>query len=200
MRASVRRGALVAITLSVPLAAEGGTTVSLQTGHVIPMGDVVRGQPLADAFRGDRPLRLEVGLPVSDQLRLGVYGQYGFLGVQCFEASDCSGRSLRAGLLLTLLDASGPFVPWLAAGAGLEQVRREWRNPYFGSGAQEVLQLTGWELSLQVGVDWALSRRFALGPYVLATVGRYERGSPAASADRSFHGWAHLGMSLRFVL
>ena len=203
MRHTIRASA-VALALAVPLAGAADTALSLRTGWAIPMGDAVSGVGLNEWWDGFVPVQLDLDFGVSERARLGVYAQYGFASAVCNQQIDCSGRSIRAGVQAIWALGEGSFAPWLGAGAGFEQMRYEQTTPnYYVPGGADITQgfdLNGWELNLQGGAAWTLSKRVKLGPYLLLAAGRYEGGDISAYADKSIHAWAHVGVRCSFGL
>ncbi len=80
-----------------------------------------------------------------------------------------------------------------------------------GFGLKEEDSFSGWEfLNLQVGGDWKLSPQFALGPYVMYSLGQYSSGTIKFTgdpdvhvfdtADKEMHSWFGFGVRGKFDL
>lgn len=190
------RAGVAAIALALPLvgAADAGS-LSLRTGWAIPIGNIVGNVKMTEFFDGFVPVQLDLDFAVSEGVRLGLYGSYGFASVVCNPAISCSGRDIRVGAqaLFALSDAS--FGPWLGVGAGFEHARYEdTTHPYPGVNYVARSDLNGWEATVQGGAAWDLGQRWKVGPYLLLGAGRYEGGDISDSADKAVHAWLQVGI------
>lgn len=193
------------------------------TGIIFPFGDAT-GAPrdsLSARYAWQWvPLEVGLGAKVTDEIYIGAYFNFGVglegrdLAVEgrCDSGTDavddvsCSSTSVRLGL-----EARYSFTPaesmngWLGYGFG------------FTSGIQSISDVgrysetataSGLELArLTGGLDFRFKRGFGLGPYAMASVGRYMHQNTeirnvetfsGSIDDPSLHVW--LGLGLRLVI
>ena len=86
--------------------------------------------------------------------------------------------------------------PWFSLGMGWE-----WSQASVtASGVTGTLSVSGWELPVvQAGVDFVLSKAFALGPYVGFFGGTYTNLTTGTHwavdpSTRAYHAWVQLGL------
>jgi hypothetical protein len=210
---------LVAVLLAPAGAAHArpGVTLGLRAGGGVPYGRTASVAALSDELRFALPLTAEVTFAASPRLSVGPFLQYGVGALSqsaplgsgaCRDtASRCAdGRVLRIGAqLIWILDDSGRVTTWAAAGTAYESLGYFARDPS-GSGT---VTYRGWEwLNVQLGAHVLQLARGRFGPYVSASIGRFERvrlesGGESMSgeiADKTIHGWLQLGVRATFDL
>jgi hypothetical protein len=175
-----------------------GFAVGLRAGWAFPIGDLNATTSLGTQVAGQIPVWLEAGWRLNKNLYVGLYGQRGFgFSNNCPIGSDCSTSGWRLGVegIYNLLP-DGVAQPWAGLGVGYE-----WLST---SRAGEDLSYKGWELiNLQVGLDFALSKQFSIGPFAsISLFGKYTSVSAnGVSNDLSAsHNWLQTGLRATFKL
>jgi hypothetical protein len=190
------------------------------------------GSGVSGKLNSDRHLRSEVEsaallgidgqLYVSRHLALGAYAEYGGVTRQgpCppNTVAGCEDVIFRVGVSAQyhFRPAVKGVDPWLGVGAGVTTLTFKDQRAN-GSGAD--VTYAGVDLlNLQAGVDFAIDRVFALGPYVAFNNGVYTNavvptrndpharllygadnvGGPGQSVSTAFHTWTTLGVRARF--
>jgi hypothetical protein len=194
--------AALALWAPAPAAAQVALELGARAGWAFPFGDVQAGEGLSRTFAGALPLQIDAAWRFTPELSAGLYLGYAparlaapFRGA----FASASGAGLRLGAAGRWRFAPwGGAVPWAGAGAGWE-----WGLFSVRAGASGTLRLSGPDLHLEGGAEWALpDRRFALGPWVQVAGGQYltvkaEGAGQASSLSirrRSVHGWISLGV------
>lgn len=199
--AALLAGALAALPAGA--AGRGPLELGARIALAVPLGDAEPGAPLADAVSGQLPVWLEVSYRLSPRLSLGAFGALapglpgeGLAGACDRTGSGCASLGLRAGLqaVIDLAPAARPS-PWIGLGAGAEWLR--------SSAGSTTHTWSGWEWAMvQGGAAWPVGGKGALGPFVSAGVGRYERraiaeGGGSATfvvSDPAVHAWVQVGV------
>ena len=194
--------------LAGPGRVEAGPELGLRAGWAVPLGSVQAGEALSRTFAGALPLQLDAGWRLSPALSGGLYLQYApasLAGPFRASFSSSSGSDLRLGAAARWrFEPWGGAVPWAGAGAGWE-----WALFSVRASARGTLRLSGPDLHLEGGAEWALpDRRFALGPFLQAAGGQYLSVGAEGAGDRStlsirrraLHGWVALGARGTFGL
>jgi hypothetical protein len=219
MRKVFMLAAIVAAVV-LPTASQAQFTLGLRLGYAPAMGDVyeVDGEAsaLSDGVKSQIPIQIDAGYKLTPALTLGAYFSYGFgqlgsdLSDVCDEFDlDCSARSVRLGVqaLYAFKSVSPQWVPWAGAGFGYE-----WASVTLeGGGAKMEQGFSGFEfLNLQAGVDYAISPKFAIGPYAMFSIAQYSSGTLSMTgeedvevfdtADTAMHQWLHFGVRGQFDL
>jgi hypothetical protein len=178
--------------------------LAARVGYGVPYGEVTADtERLSDLVFGRVPLWLELAYRVDPRWQVGMYLELAATSVspgQCAAGYSCTGSGVRAGLAAHWHFRPGRRVdPWLATGLGLERLTTDVYHP----GRRIEQRWTGIDLPLlEVGLDVALSDRVALGPFLSGSLSRFltyagtDSGATTrtAIADRSYHGWAELGL------
>jgi hypothetical protein len=175
---------LTAATSDAPARFEGAVRAGVST----PIGEAVPGGKLGDLFSFSVPVRLELGARLSPTTFVGAFGEYGF-GILPGGCGDCSGRVLMFGVegLFHLVPNRG-LDPWLELGGGFEVSHRSTTPTAPGSDTY-LEELWGPVLEVQAGLDIALGKGVAVGPWIGLDFGLYLwRTSGVVDQDVSTHG------------
>ena len=204
------------VALLVPTASHAQFQLGLRVGYAPAMGDAAKDAKMSDiSLSSQIPLQLDASYKFDKDFAAGLYLSYGFgqvdnkaFGDACgVSGIDCSGSSFRVGAQgnYTFNQATGPFVPWAGLFAGYESVTTK----LSGGGATGSIDLTGYELGLQVGGDYKVNEQFSVGPYLTYSFGQYQNvegkfnGTTVASgsiSDKAMHSWLSLGVMGKFNL
>jgi hypothetical protein len=188
--------------------------LGMRTGYSLPMGaaqsaDSAAGigdVALSDVVVGVVPVILDLGYRVTPRLMLGLYGQYGDAVLKendngCpREAEDCSAAQYRFGIEGRYdLSPGDALRPWFGLGIGYEYLGGS--GTY--SGFDFSRSYSGFELAnLQVGVDFAVGKSVALGPWAQLAVGQFsnrETDDPLGGTSQDVEGtheWLALGVAV----
>lgn len=182
---------LVAATLlaAAPAAARADLGVGLRLGYSTPTGTAGSVGALGSLKQSDLydhviPIQLDLSTDFLEIFRIGVYGAYGKAtagaglksGV-CNAASSCVDlvdSHLGVELQLVIVPV-GPLRPWVGATAGWQRSAFLARD-FAGGGSTPAdlsVALSGWEGSLEAGLDFKLVPILAFGPYLQYAFGRY---------------------------
>lgn len=195
------RMALALSALLLPAIAAAQPALSLRLAYAPAFGSAAERLPMGDALGAQVPIQLDA-LWRFGRLALGPYGSWGRgLVTGCDDGARCSGVAVRTGIeaLVDLPELRrGGFVPWTGAGLGWEWASR--RRERLGN--EITWTWSGPEAHLQLGGEWTVAPRLALGPYVLLSGGRFERvalytpvdSGTARIRERALHGFVHLGV------
>lgn len=186
----------------------GRIALGLRLGYGLPMGSAIGGgdAKLSELVASQIPIQLDIGYWVIPNLLVGVYGQYAF-GVLANDVSkgcDALGTDCRAFGMRLGLQGQYHFLPserlnpWVGLGIGYE-----WNELSAAAGVD--VNYHGFEFAmLQAGVDFGVTRRLGLGPFVSFSIGQY---SSAASGEQDLeiresaaHEWLTLGARGTFTL
>ncbi len=216
----------LAAGLSLAFPAEAQVSIDLKVGYALPVGDLAKfGEDpyfgaMSNFWSGAIPLEVAGRYRFSPNFSAGIYFQYGpaFVAKRfCTNGMTCSAYDMRAGV-----EAVYGFLPdrtlnpWVSLGTGWEWTHFSVATANDTSEASAAVTYSGWEyFNVQAGLDWNVSRTFALGPYVGFYGGSYSSKSgtltntsivppvppvvddvtsPVASEFRSFHGWLQIGL------
>jgi hypothetical protein len=197
------RAVAVAAALAFAGTAQAQFALDLKVGYAIPTGNSVSGAAISDSFSGALPLEVAGRYRFTPNLSAGLYFGWNPAFVKsgvCDPGTSCSGSDMRLGLEVMYGFNPTGMNPWISLGTGWE-----WLKASQSGGATTVsATLNGWEyFNLQAGVDFPLSKLFALGPYVGYSGGTYSGRSitlngttDSGSIDssiRAFHGWFQFG-------
>ena len=171
-----------------------------EQSNVPPLGNV----PMSGAWSGAIPIELAARYLVTPNISMGVYFQY----------APPSWRPPPAprGELHGLRHANRPRarlrLPPGRPPPPLVQLRDGWEWTHYSVDTaiqSSGVTWSGWEVvNVQTGLDFALGKAFALGPYVGYFGGMYSNISASGGAQgyggsvdvsaRSFHGWCQAGL------
>ncbi|RKI41171.1 hypothetical protein D7Y27_19085 [Corallococcus sp. AB004] len=202
---------------ALPAAAQepsgAGLALGVRGAFGIPVGDAFNDLSLSDTFGTTVAPQVDVSYFFTRQLSLGAYFQYGIAagpGNECADSVNCTSKVLRFGIDLDYHFRPDGFVsPWVGVGVGYEIGSWE-----FGEGAENTrLELRGYDLGhAHFGLDLQLTRSIAVGPYISASVGQYDKlsarlGTVFEENDRDIisdhkqlHVWIQPGVRAQFRL
>jgi hypothetical protein len=194
--------------------------VGARLGYAVPMGkvaekdslDPVSSEKLSDWVKGQVPLALELNVRVIPMLALGGYAELApaIIGSEVSDGCDASSRdcfmlAFHLGLMAHFhVLPHQPIDPWVGLGIGLETLGVSAKD----SDQTQTTTLGGFEVPLRIGVDFKLSEKFYLGPYVgysFGTFGGFSRRceGDACPSDQNIdientasHGWFGFGAKL----
>ncbi|MCK8497404.1 outer membrane beta-barrel protein [Myxococcus fulvus] len=212
-------------------AGEGkGFALGLRAGFAVPYGDLAGnpsgegdGAPVGDLVSSVIPLELNAGYFFNKNFYLGAFFQYG-LGSLNTDTEDgeedpcsvdgvsCSATQLRFGVNAAYhFDATPMVDPWVGVGIGYEILNSKVSAEALGQEISAKTSVKGFEfISAQGGVDFRISPKFSVGPYITATVGQYSSASISLSGDgeeeeqsqdleeKAIHGWINGGVRAQF--
>ena len=205
-------GSLVAVVAALALAqpAEAQVALDLKLGYALPTGDVLEfgGSdfygPMSNIWSGAIPIEVAGRYRFSPRFSAGVYFQYNPAMIAsrlCANGMSCSGHDMRVGVEAVYGFLPEGFLnPWVSVGTGWQ-----WTHFSIATAADSAaFTYSGWEFfNVQAGLDFNLSRMFAVGPYVGYFGGTYssissdQNGVTASSSIpsefRAFHGWIQFG-------
>ncbi len=177
-------------------------SLGLRLGYGFSMGDAMKDFGMSDYVGSQIPIQLDAMYKLSPEFALGAYFSYGFAQPSGFGSdvcdapgADCSVSNMRLGVQGTysFTKASPSFVPWLGLGIG-------WENSSFDSGGGAA-DTSGWEyLNLQGGANWKVNPAFAVGPYVMYSIGQYGSVEGNDIPNKAMHEWLSLGVMGKFDL
>lgn len=209
MRKIVRAMAVVAALAFAP-SAMAQIALDVKAGWAIPTGNATVGNALSSGVSGGIPLEVAGRYKFTPNLSAGLYFQWGPSFVKssvCDVGVSCAASDMRLGIEAVYGFSPGAMNPWVSLGTG-------WEWSFFsasGGGATASASTNGWEyFNVQAGVDFPLSKLFALGPYVGYFGGTYTSSSITSqgqtvsgsipSSERAFHGWIQIGAKGTFNL
>lgn len=191
---------LLLLALLLPTAAAAGPSLGLRLGWAPGSGDASDGNSMADVAASHLPIQLDALWRFGERFSAGAYFSWGVALLEGEVAdrcdtlgADCSVSVFRLGLEGTyaFTQASQRFTPWVGAGIGYEWVRSSVSSAGF-SGSQ---RLGGWEVAnVQAGADWPVSRRLAIGPFAMVSIGRYSSVDGNEITEKGWHQWLTLGV------
>jgi hypothetical protein len=165
---------------------------------------------MSDVWSGSLPIGIDARYRFTPNLSAGVYFQFNpaFIASGCSTGGvSCSGYDMRTGLEVAYaFMPDGSFNPWVSLGTGWQ-----WTQLSVSAGSLSAnATFSGWEyFNVQAGVDFPLSKQFAIGPYLGYFGGTYTSASASAnvpgfsglsgsdsipSGVRTFHGWFQFGV------
>jgi hypothetical protein len=208
------RKLLMLAALLVPMASQAQVSLGLRAGYAPAMGDAAKDSKMSDNTKSQIPLQLDALYKVTKDIGVGAYFSYGFAQVGdpgCDETGvDCSGNVMRFGVQAhyTFNQLKAPLVPWAGLGFGYEMANIEATYP----GGKVNIDASGFEfLNLQVGGDYAVTEKFAVGPYLQFSIAQYSKlkvedsGDPTENfdgdiTDKAVHEWFGFGIRGKFDL
>ena len=193
------------------------TGYAFSAGHIgaLPNGN---DGDLGDVVSAQIPLWLDVGYRLNSDLYLGAYFQYGFGFVNddrqglCRNANvDCSASDIRLGVMgRYALGVLGQTTPWVGLGVGYEWTKFSVHESVLGTNTDSTS--SGFEIAnLQFGLDYALTSRVLIAPFLSVSFGQYrnfssktEAGALTTTVDqdydkKSFHEWVLIGARFAFA-
>ncbi|MFO7692254.1 MAG: hypothetical protein R6V57_04115 [Vicinamibacterales bacterium] len=206
----------ICFTPAAAVAQDSGFSLGLRAGYAVPFGEASGGTDLSDLATGAVPLQVDADYRVSRDWRLGIYFGYGPAFV-----ADAAERDLEAagltdvgghrqqvlGVQVTRVFKSGArFSPRVGLAGGYEWTR--YAGAKRPSGMETEVGLSGFAGSVTLGGDYAVSPRFAVGPYVSVDLGRYRKElvwvedadtSFTDIRDKALHGWVEAGVRLTWT-
>jgi hypothetical protein len=201
MRKLLMVGAVLAAVV-FPTASHAQFQLGLRLGYGLGMGDYQKDFSMSDSAKSQIPLQLDAMYKVTPEIAVGAYVSYGFAQpggltkeVCDLPGADCSFSTLRLGAqaAYTFTKVSPTFVPWAGVGLGWESVSYD-----FGGGSESA---TGFEfLNLQVGGDYKVAPKFAVGPYAQFSIGQYSNDAGASIEQKAMHEWLSFGLRGKFDL
>ncbi len=197
---------LLLAALLLPTAAAARPTLALRIGYAAASGDAAEETPMEEVAKSAVPIQLDALYRFGPHFAAGLYFSYGFGGLnqeisdRCDAlGADCSVSGVRLGAqgTYTFTQLSQRFAPWAGVGVGYE-----WVNGSVSRGGLSTTQrVTGWEIvNLQAGADFVVRPRFAVGPYVQLSIGRFTAVDGNDIADKAMHEWLNFGVRGRFDL
>jgi len=188
--------------VSDPESDRTGLEVGFRTGIAFPTGSVMSGTSLSTFVSIEFPFWLSLGYRFTENVYVGIYGQYGFLTTSsCGQGESCSAYDVRGGIDLQYhLRPRGDLDPWIGYGAGYEQLGLG-ASSSEGSGS---VHFDGFELAnVQAGMDWRVTRALTLGPFGTFSVGEYSSASNGTSSpsvtQTTMHEWLTLGLRAQLM-
>jgi hypothetical protein len=208
-------GSVVAVVAALVTAGPAAAQVSfdLKAGYGVPLGDSMKpfaagfgdlGGAMNHTWSGAIPIEVAGRYRFSPGFSAGVYFQYAPALVAaraCISGWNCTGFDVRVGVEAAYSFLPTRFLnPWVSVGTGWEWTNFSITTPDNSAN----VTFSGWEyFNVQVGLDFNLSRMFAVGPYVGYFGGSYSTVSGQWSGDpvgpsipsdyRAFHGWVQFG-------
>ena len=200
-------------------ASRGWASLGLRLGYAKGLGNVAYHTNMDEWISAQVPVQLDVLVRVSRKMSVGAYGAWGF-GRGGGDVSSICGRPgasciltiVRAGIQAEYEFTPGATAPWIAFGLGYEWSFFHTENGT-NAGTVEVVYRGFEVLNVQGGADWKMAPHFSLGPFVMMSAGRYERGTVKGTGasgsgigmdgdlpDKSSHTWAQVGLRGRFDL
>ncbi len=200
--------------------------VGLRTGYSLPMGNAIgsgtinyagttlaipNASSMSDNFKYQVPIWIDAGYMVTPNLMLGVYFQYGFVGIKqgaansnntltlCDAGASCSAHDIHYGIQAQYFFMPWqPVNPWLGLGIGRESMS------FSETAAGQTIDgsLSGWAFAtLQGGLDLGVADGFGLGPFVSLSLAQYssvheQQGDVGADINvpTSMHEWLTFGV------
>jgi hypothetical protein len=172
--------------------AEPNAELGLRLGYAVPMGKTDDDSDMTDGVSGQIPIWLDLGLRITPNVMLGLYGQYGIgmtggnFGDTCDQQEaaasaagvdfGCSVTDVRFGAQAHYhFTPKGDTDPWLGVGFGYEWLT--FGVSAEGNGASASLSSTGsgFEfVNFQLGLDVLAAPSFGIGPFLAFTLGQYD--------------------------
>jgi hypothetical protein len=233
MKGLIQLGVGLAGWLVAPVAlAEPAFELGGRLGYGHPFGESGEGGDLDESVAGQIPIWLDLGLRVDPMVSIGAFGSLGW-GLLTDEArqvcdntaddpgiTDCSTHiwDLRLGAGVAFHFPSKPEAPspWLGVGMGYEWLSFDFNLEGVENGENVEAELTGTLRGLEfanlhAGIDFPVSPRTWVGPFVTYTVGRYDtlkltcdgecgdlesQSQEIDDDEKAFHHWLFLGVRL----
>jgi hypothetical protein len=200
--------------------ADQGLNLSARLGYGMPSGDISNDidtagfridPPLDDLIGSKIPIWLELGYRFSPTFWGGLYLELAPASVKnsfCPPGQTCSAANVRFGIDVQFHLAPHQSIdPWLGVGAGVEVLKADSSIDVDGDGVGDAtgdLTYTGFEFPLlQAGLDFELSPRATIGPFISWSFGQYTSFRTSATGfsdtsgritDRATHSWLEIGL------
>jgi outer membrane protein W len=211
--------ALIATPALAEEASSGtGVQIGLRAGYSLPMGEITKDDKFSDTVARAIPIQLDVGYRVMPALVVGAFFSYAPLKIKdesdgCPSGADCSYSQMRFGVQGQYhLMPAATFDPWVGLGVGYEILNfSAKKDPLEVSSSIKGLEFA----SLQVGGDYKVMPKLAVGPFLSFAVGRYSSQSMKVSGtgandtdktedvpsdERALHQWLTFGVRGAFDL
>jgi hypothetical protein len=155
-----------------------GFELGPRLGVGMPLGELTdeANEDMDTLVRSQIPLWVDVGYRATPLVFAGGYLSFGpafypdDAGTCNASGVDCSLYSLRMGVEgLFHLQPKAEADPWLGVNIGYEALSLLQDGPR----RDATLTYSGWELGVQGGLDFAVTKFFGLGPFVALAVGQY---------------------------
>ncbi len=184
----------------------------VRLGYSKALGDVEGNTNMDEWIASQVPLQVDALVRLGRRLSLGVYGSYGFgrggadVSAICGRAgATCLLQIFRAGVQAEVEFTPGALTPWMAAGIGYEWNAFHTEDGTL-TGAADVMYRGIELLNVQGGAEWRLAPGFSCGPFLMASMGWYDRGSVRGTGapgtgrigEETIHTWAEVGIRSRF--
>ena len=221
--------AVAVVSVSSPAAAETEFEVGGRFGFGIPFGKVSDDgddNELNKAIAVQFPLMLDIGARIGGRTFVGGYLGFG-LGVPgedirdtCDDLDDingvevsCAAFDLRLGVQAHYhFQDRGNTDPWIGGGLGYEWGGWGFSAESDDSDIDVTASAGGMEfLNLQGGIDFPLSELATIGPFLMFTIGRFDRTKVECSGDcedviefdddieeKALHNWLMVGGRITF--
>ena len=165
--------------------AQAQPELGLSVGYAIPKGWFDDNTALDTRVRGQLPWRLDALYRFGGRLAIGGFAQYGYAFISgdfCGYNTSCRGDNFKLGVQGTMHFPFGSaFVPWVGIGFGYEWLRIEDRFSYH----VRHFAPAGWEqLEVRLGGDYFVLPDVAFGPYLGASLGRYNHVTESGRAKK----------------
>ncbi len=208
-----RIGSAMAVAAALAFASPAAAQLAfdLKAGYGMPTGDAVKlggveqvSGAMKNFWSGEVPIEVAGRWRFSPSFSAGVYFQYApaFVAARiCPPDGSCSGSDVRVGVeAVYAFRPEGFLNPWVSLGTGWE-----WSTLSIAIPTDSAkVTCSGWEFfNVQAGLDFNLSKMFAIGPYlgyfggsfstVSGTWSGVPQGPTIPSEFRAFHGWFQLG-------
>jgi hypothetical protein len=194
-----------------------GLQIAVDLGYAMPFGQLDGGSSVGvDGIRRPNTLArfygpqglgaLEVGAKVHDHVYVGAYlaGSVGGAGTELSTDCGASNVSCRTGLVRYGVAFRFHFRPartlnpWAGVGLGFERASLDIRAPR----GPALLETSGFEAPLSLGMDVRLSRYVGIGPKLDVTVAQYwsvkielpNRVDAGKLQNQDVHAWVNLGV------
>jgi hypothetical protein len=191
-----------------------GVDLGLQVGFGLAYGRINESIPLVlnEVVTSMVPIAVDAAYRIEERIAIGLRFQYGILqfrdaGDACGPGANCRGSATAVAAQVTFhAPVSWRFVPWLRLGGGYEWLHLRLTGDFMGAPADISVRFRGWMFGLaELGADYAVLPRIALGPFVGLSVGRYNFGSDSDTPEKPLvykrvHEWVVFGVRGVFSL
>jgi outer membrane protein len=203
MRLPVHAALVALVALLSPPARAVEPVLAARVGLAGAVGSAAENVSMADVVPVQVPLQLDVLVAYRD-LSAGIYGAWAPARAGRCAGASCTAWAARLGLQAAwTFHGDGGSAPWVGVASGYQWVSLDRTRD-----GTVTTRYEGFEpFAVQGGIEWPVVRWLALGPYALASIGRYARysvdtGVEQASASiphRAFHGWLEVGVRGRLA-
>lgn len=168
-----------------------GLELGARTGYGLPFGKSTgaAGDDLDRITAGQVPLWFDIGMHFSQHFTVAAYLSYGIginsdeISAACDDAAamaagidvSCTNSDVRLGVQFLFHILPESLVdPWVGLGSGFEWLALTTRASAGGESASTTFAVSGFEMfNLQAGVDFKLTPRLGLGPFVTFSNGSF---------------------------